>query len=116
MLTRVRPFVTTVVTGGLLAAAGLTLAAPAQARARYGYCLPTAPAVFVGATMYGTAFTNGGTLYREVTQIQARNHGERFDVVVDCVYEGDLWQTVPGSAPVRSGTYRWSDPRRVVYP
>jgi hypothetical protein len=116
VLTSVRPFVTTVVTGALLAAAGLALAAPAQARIKYGYCLPTAPAVFVGATRYGTGFTEGGTLYRELTEIRAMNHGERFDVVVNCLYEGDLWQTVPGSAPVRSGTYRWYDPQRVVYP
>jgi hypothetical protein len=114
----VRPAVSVVAAAALLGSGALVLSGPAQAAgyARVGYCKATAPGQFFGATMYGTDFTLSGTLWREVTAVELGSHGEKLDVVVDCIYQGDLWQSVPGDAPKKIGTRRWSDRRQIVHP
>jgi len=114
----VRPMVSVAATAVLLGTGALALSAPAQAAGytRIGYCKATAPGAFFGATMYGTDYTLSGKLWREVTTVQLGAHGEKLDVVIDCIYQGDLWQSVPGDSPRKIGTRRWSDPRQIVHP
>ena len=71
-------------------------------------CRPTSPGVTVGSGRYGSEYTERGTLVQRIYGTGPAGYG-----VVNCRYQGDLYQFVAGSGSTKIGTTRWLDPRQL---